>query len=126
MTELTFDKLQKKDLVEIYEALLRKLENFQPDSNDYSVVMAKINHAEEQLRKRFPNYFKVKDGDTESVEDSIYDLNYSLTEASVILGITRQTLITWSKKGLIKTIKFIRKTFVPKTEIERIKTNGLN
>lgn len=47
---------------------------------------------------------------------------YAATEAARLIGIGYATLYRWVKSGKLIVIKLAGRTLIPKTEVERIKT----
>ncbi len=50
-------------------------------------------------------------------EDEVYGLN----EAAQLLDIGIATLFRWMSKGKIAPLRLFRRTFIPKSEVERLK-----
>ncbi|MDP2729204.1 MAG: helix-turn-helix domain-containing protein [Dehalococcoidales bacterium] len=49
------------------------------------------------------------------------DGQYELEQAAQELGIGIATLYRWMRKGIILPIRIYRRTFIPKSEVERLK-----
>jgi len=49
------------------------------------------------------------------------DGQYELEQAALELGIGIATLYRWMRKGSIIPIRIYRRTFIPKSEVERLK-----
>lgn len=45
---------------------------------------------------------------------------YKIKEAAEILGVTKQTIYNWQKKGYIKIVRFGGSARIKKEEVERI------
>lgn len=114
-----FEKMSVKDLIYYHNIFLNKLNEYTPDSSDYTIYEMKLSEVDEILKIKKPEFFE---DDLE--EENIKDDNYEINEVLRMLAITRQTLYNWIKKNIIKIIKIGRKPYVPKSEIERIMKDG--
>ena len=48
---------------------------------------------------------------------------YKVTQVADIFNVSRQTVISWIEKGVIKAVKPMREYRIPKEEVERLKKN---
>lgn len=44
----------------------------------------------------------------------------TVTETAKIFGVSRQTILIWINKGIIKAVQPLREYRIPETEIERL------
>lgn len=119
----TFDKLKINELIELYEKLLLKLNEYRPDSQDYFIVEEKLRNIEDVIQKKRPNYFKQKE-DIEIMESVLND-NYDIFTVAKIFKVTRQTIYNWINDGKVKALKIGKTSYIPKTEVDRISKDGI-
>lgn len=117
----TFDKMSVSELIRYHKLYLKKIQEFERDTPDYNIVVIKLEAIESLLRKKRPSYFIQKE---EEIFESIYDKNYTLQQAGSILNVSRQTLVNWGKKNLIKVIKVGSKSYIPKIELDKVTSSG--
>lgn len=119
----TIENLSTKDLVSLYERLLRKLNEYTPDMQDYIIVEDKIRMVEKLIEDRRPGYFKLKED--EAIHDNILSNHLSVTAFSAMLNVSKQTIYKWIKQKKLNAITIANRQYIPKTETERILANGI-
>jgi excisionase family DNA binding protein len=122
----TFDKLKISELIELYDMLVVKLNDYKPDTPEYTIIETKLHNIEAIIQQKKPSYFTQKEQkEDKAFIDNVLSDNYEIQYVAQMFNVSRQTLYNWIKKGKINVIKIGRKPYIPKTEIEKIVKHGI-
>lgn len=121
----TFDKLKISELIIIYERLLMKLNDYTPDTIDYSIVEEKLDAMAKIIQEKKPSYFlSQSQKEDKAFIEGVLAENYELEYVAQMFNVSRQTIYNWIKQKKIKVIKIGRKPYIPKTEVDKISKSG--